>query len=131
MTAGVGDIASCGTCPQLSSHTQHDLSHWTWLYKQRAWRTVNWSRYAQPLVGKLCARQFAPRQSSRGSNRLWYRHETFRPHPKAFARDLLGLPQDKKLILFGAANSTEDPERLSVFAACAWTLRRKLTRCQH
>ena len=103
---------ACGTCPQLASHTQHDLSYWTWLYKQRAWRTVNLVLVTPSRWLANCVRD----SSLLGNRRVevianGIDTSTFRPHPKAFARDLLGLPQDKKLILFGAANSTEDPRK--------------------
>lgn len=36
---------------------------------------------------------------------------TFRPCPKNLARDLFGLPQDKKIILFGALGGGSDPRK--------------------
>lgn len=33
--------ASCGTCPQLKSNKQSDLSQWVWHRKQKAWKNLN------------------------------------------------------------------------------------------
>jgi len=38
-------------------------------------------------------------------------HEVYKPVDKLVARDLLGLPRNKKLILFGAMSSTSDPRK--------------------
>ncbi len=33
--------ASCGTCPQLGSSKNWDLSRWVWQHKAKAWRNLN------------------------------------------------------------------------------------------
>ena len=100
---------SCGACPQLGSKPEWDLSRWIWQRKSNAWRGK------QPIVvtpSKWLAECAA-------NSRLFHhlRIETipygidltrFRPLDRATARHLLNLPQDRYLILSGAANYRHD-----------------------
>jgi len=38
-------------------------------------------------------------------------HQRFHPMERSVARDILGLPQDKKIVLFGAGSSTSDKRK--------------------
>lgn len=99
----------CGACPQLGSHRELDISRWTLRRKKRQWRKPDIT-----LVAPSKWLADAARSSMLFENaRIEVIHngldiERFRPHDPVMARDLLGLPQDKKLILFGALQSLID-----------------------
>ncbi|MBJ7591785.1 glycosyltransferase family 4 protein [Aeromonas veronii] len=101
---------SCGTCPRLSSQRDNDLSRKIWLHKQKVFAKLP----DMKIIGLSswladCAIQ----------SRLFKEHEVvclpnpidtqiFSPFDKSQARSLLNLPQDKKLIAFGAMSATSD-----------------------
>lgn len=93
----------CGSCPQLRSARQRDISAWTWESKQRIWKDLDLTIVApshwladvvreSPILGG-CRIEVIPNGID---------PQVFRPFNTAFARDVLRLPPDKKLILFGA-----------------------------
>ena len=100
---------SCGACPQLGSHTQLDLSRMTYKHKQRSWQGKNITIVAISHWLASCAR----------ASSLFRHHRIevipngldltqYKPLPRHVARDMLALPQDKQLVLFGALSSTSD-----------------------
>lgn len=99
----------CGACPQLRSNREADLSRWHWHYKERAFRDLPLTIVTPSQWLAACARQSTLLQPFRTEvipNGLDLTR--FKPLDKAFARAAVGLPPDKKLILFGALNSTSD-----------------------
>ncbi len=103
---------SCGQCPALGSTKPHDLSHTTWQRKQAVWKDIEIT--IAPLSNWLadCTRRSAllgHQQIQMISNAV--DAQKYRPVDKAIARNLLTLPQDKKLILFGALSPTADPRK--------------------
>jgi glycosyltransferase involved in cell wall biosynthesis len=102
----------CGQCPVLSSTRQRDLSRVTWQRKSRAWGGAEFAVVAPSRWLAGCAREsslFCARRIEIIPNGLPL--DRYRPLPKATARDLLGLPQDRRLIAFGAVASTGDPRK--------------------
>ncbi len=100
---------SCGACPQLQSTHQQDLSRWHWHYKARALHNLPITIVTPSHWLATCAQS----SSLLGDCRIEVIPNgldltRFKPVDKLFARAALGLPQDKKLILFGALNSTSD-----------------------
>ncbi len=102
----------CGQCPALGSEIPHDLAYKTWQRKQSAWKNLDIT--LAPLSHWLadCARQSAlfskyPIQVIPNAIDA----EQYRPVEQAIARNLLNLPQHKKLILFGALSPTADPRK--------------------
>ncbi|MDL2123078.1 MAG: glycosyltransferase family 4 protein [Deltaproteobacteria bacterium] len=102
----------CGGCPQLKSNKMNDLSHSIWKRKQRAWEKLNLTVVSPSRWLASCAKR-----SSLFKN---YPIEVipycidldrFAPTDKIHARKLLGLPKEKKLILFGAMSATSDPRK--------------------
>lgn len=100
---------SCGSCPQLGSDRNWDLSRWIWQRKAKAWKDLNltvvtpskWlaecaqaSTLFQNLVVKVIGNGIDP--------------QIYQPHPKHLARRMFKLPPDKKIILFGAVSATKD-----------------------
>jgi glycosyltransferase involved in cell wall biosynthesis len=106
-------VARCGACPMLASRREHDLSRRTWNRKHRALAkvgsltVVGLSRWLAECAAKSSL--FAGRTVVNLPNPL----DTgfFRPVDREAARRKHGLPLDKKLILFGATDSTGDPRK--------------------
>lgn len=103
---------SCGHCPQLKSENEHDLSKSVWKRKASAWEKLKINLIAPSSSFAECASS-----SSLFSNRsiAVIPHgldlSTYKPTAKKVAREILGLPLDKELILFGAASGSTDPRK--------------------
>jgi len=99
----------CGNCPILSSRRDTDLSRRVWRRKDRQWRDVDITVVSPSRWLADCAR----RSSLFGRRRVevipyGLPLDRYRPVAKAVARDILGLPQDRRLIAFGAIGGTSD-----------------------
>jgi glycosyltransferase involved in cell wall biosynthesis len=99
----------CGQCPQLGSQTQKDLSHWIWQRKAKAWKNLDLtvvalSHWLADCVRKSPLLQHYPLKII--PNGL--DPKQYHPVDQAIAKDLLGLPSDKIIILFGAMQATSD-----------------------
>ncbi|MEH2284448.1 MAG: glycosyltransferase family 4 protein [Nostoc sp.] len=100
---------SCGACPQLNSGNEWDLSRWVWQRKVKAWKNLNLTLVSPSSWLAQCARSSSLFQNLRieviphGLD-----IQKYRPINQHFAREALNLPQDKKLILFGAIEATSD-----------------------
>jgi glycosyltransferase involved in cell wall biosynthesis len=94
---------SCGACPELLSHAQWDLSRWVARRKASAWKDLNLtivtpsSWLAERAAASSLFAGYRIHVVPLGINTSVYR-----PIDQSVARHLLGLPTDKKLILFGA-----------------------------
>lgn len=102
----------CGACPVLGSSREKDLSRWTWNRKERAWRNLNLTVVAPSRWLADCARSSALFHDVRVEvipNGL--DTGTFLPGNKEQCRESLGLPKDKKIILFGAVKGATDPNK--------------------
>ncbi|HEY9609030.1 glycosyltransferase family 4 protein [Allocoleopsis sp.] len=100
---------SCGTCPQLGSAKSWDISRWVWQRKAKAWQNLDLTLVSpSPWLAK-CARSSSLFQDlpieviPNGLDTQQYK-----PIPRQIARELLNLPQDKQLILFGAMYPNSD-----------------------
>ncbi len=101
--------SSCGPCPKLGTETQKDLSHWIWKRKEKAFKTLNLTVVAPSRWLGACALRsslFRKKRIEVIPNGLDL--NTFRPVDKLEARKILGLPTEKRLILFGAEAATQD-----------------------
>ena len=100
---------SCGSCPQLGSTRHQDLSHWTWKRKANAWKDLNLTLVATTSWMAECARSSSLFKDTRIEIiPLGLDTDKYKPHNRHFAREALGLPQDKHLVLFGAIGGTSD-----------------------
>jgi len=101
--------ASCGVCPQLHSSKDWDLSRWVWQRKAKAWKDLNLTIVCPSLWLAECARASSLFKDVRvevipyGLDIRMYK-----PSNQEVARELLDLPQDKQLILFGSLKATSD-----------------------
>ncbi len=111
-----GYVRHCGDCPALQSRQDCDLSRWVWQRKSRAWRNLHltlvtpshWLKDAaqksalfhdrpiEVIHHGLNLQQFVPQRSD---------------HDRREARQALGLPLDRQVILFGALNALDDARK--------------------
>jgi glycosyltransferase involved in cell wall biosynthesis len=102
-------LDSCGACPQLNSHRSRDLSRWVWQRKAKAWNALNLtmaspSRWmARQIQASSLFREVPVEVFPNGIDL-----QRYQPREQAVVRDLLNLPTDKHLILFGAGGGTSD-----------------------
>jgi glycosyltransferase involved in cell wall biosynthesis len=100
---------SCGRCPVLGSSCDMDLSRWIWKRKHKAWQGLNltivapsrWMGACAQASSLFCNTRIEVIPNGIDLNR-------FKPIDQRTAREILSLPQDKKLILFGAKDATKD-----------------------
>jgi glycosyltransferase involved in cell wall biosynthesis len=103
---------SCGACPQLHSNKEKDLSRWIWQRKARAWQDLNLTIVTPSHWLAKCAASSSLLKNVRIEvipNGLDTKQ--YKPIEKSVARSILGLPEDKQLILFGAMSATSDPRK--------------------
>lgn len=103
---------SCGNCPLLGSTAANDLSRWILLHKANRWNDLN----ITIATGSSWLADCTRKSSLFGNRRIESIHpglnlKAYAPVDRAIARSILSLPQDKKLILFGAMHSTTDPNK--------------------
>lgn len=99
----------CGACPALGSTKENDLSRKIWKRKAKAWKGLNLTVVTPSRWLAECARSSSLFHDVRVEvipNGLDI--QRYKPVDRHVARELLLLPKDKKLILFGAVSSTSD-----------------------
>ena len=102
-------LQQCGACPQLRSQSSRDLSRWNWTRRERLFKELNLTIVAPSQWLTDCAKQ-SPLLNHCRVERIPYGLDLtrYQPQNKAWVRSLLKLPQDKSLILFGAADAMSD-----------------------
>lgn len=103
---------SCGTCPNLGSERPRDLSHWVWSRKRKAWKGLNLTVVTPSRWLAECARSSSLFHDMRIEvipNGL--DTSTFKLVEQEKARKALGLPLDKKIMLFGAVGAASDSNK--------------------
>ncbi len=112
----VGDCENftigCGCCPQLGSRRTSDLSRINASARTRAVRrtrmhVVSPSRWLADLARRSSVFQNAAISVIPNGIDL----ATYRPVDRSIARDILGLPQDRKLVGFGAMGALTDKRK--------------------
>lgn len=97
---------TCGHCPILKSNSTWDLSRLTWHRKARAWKDLKFTIVTPSHWLAECARSSS---LFRDQDIRVIHHgldiDTYKPTEKRTARNLLNLPQNKRLVLFGAINA--------------------------
>jgi len=105
-------VEGCGKCPQLGSRSARDLSSYLYRRKTDSWRNL-------PLTVVSPSRWLAD-EARRSAVFREHRIEVipngidlelYRPVNKAWAREILRLPPDGKLVMFGALSSTSDTRK--------------------
>lgn len=99
----------CGACPQLHSNKEWDLSRQVWQRKVKAWKDLNLTIVAPTSWLAKCASSSSLFQNLRVEViPFGLDTQTYKPVDKAVAREILNLPQDKQIVLFGAVEATKD-----------------------
>ncbi len=103
---------SCGTCPQLGSSQSWDLSRWVWQRKAKAWKNLNLTVVTPSSWLAKCASSSSLFKDIR-IEVIPYGLDTekYKPINRQLAREILNLPQDKRLILFGSLYATRDKRK--------------------
>ncbi|MEG4012304.1 MULTISPECIES: glycosyltransferase family 4 protein [unclassified Microcoleus] len=100
---------SCGSCPQLHSSKDSDLSRWVWERKAKAWKNLNLTLVSPSVWLAKCASSSSLLKDYRvevipyGINT-----QKYKPINREWVREILNLPQDKQIVLFGCASGTGD-----------------------
>jgi glycosyltransferase involved in cell wall biosynthesis len=105
-----GYINRCGVCPQLKSKCESDLSRIIWNRKSHHWRNVKFIVVSPSQWLANCARKsslFSQRRIEVIANGI--NLERFCPVDRSIARQLMGLPQHKVLLLFSAIRGPKNP----------------------
>jgi glycosyltransferase involved in cell wall biosynthesis len=103
---------ACGTCPHLGSAKANDLSHWIWKRKAKSWNSINLTMVAPSQWMADCAAssslfQHCPIDVIPHGLDL----DVYKPIDRNVARDILSLPPDAKLVLFGSAHGTSEKRK--------------------
>lgn len=90
-----------------------DVNRWIWQRKRNAWASLNNLTIITPSHWLAeCVKQsvlFSNTNVEVIANGI--DHHRFKPIGRDIAREILGLPKDKRLILFGAVNATSDARK--------------------
>jgi glycosyltransferase involved in cell wall biosynthesis len=103
---------ACGACPALGSRREGDLSRRLLERKRRAWARASLTIVTPSRWLAEAARSSAALRGARVEvipNGIDLTR--FKPLDRAAARDLLGLPPDKPILLFGGVGSTTDENK--------------------
>lgn len=99
----------CGHCPQLNNPSAQDISHQLWQRKAKAWQSLDITIVApSEWIASLA------RRSSLFSHRRVEVIPTgidlacYRPRDRNEARGHLGIPIEKKILVFGAMSPKDD-----------------------
>ncbi len=104
---------TCGNCKVLKSQKEYDLSRKVFERKRAALQNIEnmhivglsrWLSQCAQSSTLLCDKKHINLPNPIDTS-------IFKPFDKKMARALWNLPQDKKLVLFGAANATDDPRK--------------------
>lgn len=105
-------MKNCGNCPQLGSKRDFDFSRWLWNKKASAWEDLDMT-FVSP--SKWLAKEA---QSSGLFRKLrvevipnGINTDIYKPLDRQKTRQILNLPANKTLILFGAVNATSNPRK--------------------
>jgi glycosyltransferase involved in cell wall biosynthesis len=97
-------MQGCGACPQLGSGNPKDLSFQMWRYKQKSVLSIPPTRFSVVAPSRWLA--------ARAKESAFYAKfrvelipygidlEDFKPRNRLLARDMLGIPQNEKVVLF-------------------------------
>ncbi|MBD2777367.1 glycosyltransferase family 4 protein [Iningainema tapete] len=102
---------SCGACPQLGS-SNRDLSYNIWQRKAKAWGNLDITVVAPTQWLADCAKASSVFRNVRVEViPFCLDTKSYKPINRQLARQLLNLPQDKQLVLFGAISATSDERK--------------------
>jgi glycosyltransferase involved in cell wall biosynthesis len=94
----------CGSCPQLNSHNEHDLSRSVWDRKMRSYSQRSNVHFVADSEWLATEARRSSLLKAKSVRVIHYGLDTnvFRPIAKAAARVVLGLPLESSIVVFGA-----------------------------
>jgi len=100
---------SCGNCPQLHGQREHDLSRQIWQQKSKYWQDIN-LRIVTPSHWLAKCAESSALFANLAIEVIPYGLDLgiYKPINRQLARQILNLPLNSKLILFGAMSATSD-----------------------
>jgi glycosyltransferase involved in cell wall biosynthesis len=99
----------CGQCPQLRYPSEQDLSRALWLRKSAAWQQLDLTIAApSEWMARLARRSALFAQRPIVVIPTGVDLNSYHPMGRAEARARLGIPADRKVIVFGAMSPTDD-----------------------
>jgi glycosyltransferase involved in cell wall biosynthesis len=106
-------VSNCGTCPILDSTRERDLSRWVYNRKAKVYPKVK-SFTIVPVSNWMG--DLARKSSLLGQKRIEVIPNAidttiFKPVEKRIARQLLNLPENKRLVMFGNLDGADDPRK--------------------
>ncbi len=102
----------CGSCPQLGSKKENDLSFKIWKSKQKNWNELDLNFVTCSNWLKGCVEESALlKEKSVVAIQNCLDTTVYKPLSKEKIRKKLKLPLNKKIILFGAMSSTSDKRK--------------------
>lgn len=104
--------SSCGACPQLNSADEGDVSHQVLQRKRKAFAPFHQNRLHIVADSKWLASE-AQKSTALAGLPISAIHygldlETFAPRNKLAAREVLGIPKDARVVLFGADQISDE-----------------------
>ncbi len=100
---------SCGSCPQLHSSKESDLSRWVWERKAKAWKNIDLTVVSPSAWLAKCASSSSLLKDCRVEVIPYgIDIKTYKPINREWAREILNLPKDKQIVLFGIAGGTSN-----------------------
>jgi Glycosyltransferase len=99
----------CGACPVLGSDKEYDLSKKGWIRKNKVFKKINMVIVSPSKWLYDCSKKSSLLKDKRHKvipNPIDV--NLFKPVDKSISRKIWNLPQDKKLIAFGAVSATND-----------------------
>lgn len=107
--------SGCGKCPQLNSSYPYDMSRKVYQRKLAFWQLENSPRLTivcpSNWISEKVAKSALFRNTARTVIPTGVNTSQFKPIPVMEARNILNLPPDKKLILFGAYKIFSDTRK--------------------
>jgi glycosyltransferase involved in cell wall biosynthesis len=100
---------SCGACSVLDSDKEYDLSKKVWIRKNKVFKKINMVIVSPSKWLYDCSKKSSLLKDKRHKvipNPI--DADLFKPVDKSISRKIWNLPQDKKLIAFGAISATSD-----------------------
>ena len=102
----------CGACPVLGSYRQNDLSYKVFKTKEKIFEKINLTIVTpSKWLQSNCLTSQLLKDKSINVIPNGINMNLYKPIKKEIARELLGLPLDKKIVLFTASSATSDPNK--------------------
>lgn len=105
-------IKNCGKCPRLGSEMKYDLSHYIYKRKEKAYEKVKlYIVSPSKWLGNIAKESSLFKNSVIRIIPNGIDLSCYKPTNKRIARGILGIPKDKKIILFAAVGGAKDPRK--------------------